>query len=493
MGQPAFLDGSPASHQALREVVDRLLRALETVDVGADGAWAGTPATELRAAIDELTVLPDDPTSIDHLVETLESLLLPNAVRPWRPSTIAHLHPPTLLAAAATEALIGSANQSMDSFDQGPAATFLEDHLSRSIAELIGLPSTATGIMTAGGTASNILGMVLARERFARELGLDVAEEGLPPEASSWRIVTSAASHFSVARAAMLLGLGRQAILTVPTDSIGALSVAALDDVVAAAQAAGERVIAIVGTAGTTDLGAFDPLAAIADRAERLGAWFHVDAAVGGAFALSDRLVSRLDGIERAASVTIDLHKLWWQPISASMLLVRDEAAFELIRRHSDYLDRDDDVAAGVLNLVGRSLDTSRRFDSLKAFVSLRHVGRRQLAAWLDHLVDLAHEVAQVIDRRPGLELLTEPQSVMVLFRWVGETPPGAEARDKSELDRINTEIGRRLFESGDAVIGRTVVDGRVALKLTLMAPTMTLDEVVGILDLVLPSADEVL
>ena len=125
----------------------------------------------------------------------------------------------------------------------------------------------------------------------------------------------------------------------------------------------------MVGTAGTTDHGAIDPLAAIAER-PACDAWFHVDAAVASAFALSDRLAPRLAGIEAADSVTVDFHKLWFQPISASALVVADAAGLDGVTGHSDYLHRADDVADGQLNLVGRSLDTSRRFDALKVLLT---------------------------------------------------------------------------------------------------------------------------
>jgi L-2,4-diaminobutyrate decarboxylase len=319
-------------------------------------------------------------------------------------------------------------------------------------------------VLTAGGTASNLLGMLLAREHHGPGC-----------------IVASAAAHFSVRRAAMVLGLGRDAVVPVATDDRGRLDVAALDDVLGQLDADGQPVAAIVGTAGTTDLGAIDPLPALADRAAALGAWFHVDAAVGGAFCLSDRLRPLIAGIERADSVTVDLHKLWWQPIGASALLVRDATALDVVREPSDYLDRDDDRDDGVLNLVGRSLDTSRRFDALKILVSLRATGRRTMAAMLEHLVDTASATAAEIVARPDLELITTPSTVMVAFRW---RPLGMDL-DDARLDAANTAIQRALFARGEAILGRTRIGGRVALKLTLVNPLTSPAATATLLDLV--------
>jgi glutamate/tyrosine decarboxylase-like PLP-dependent enzyme len=232
------------------------------------------------------------------------------------------------------------------------------------------------------------------------------------------------------------------------------------------------RVIAIVGTAGTTDLGAIDPLDALAERAAAHRAWFHVDAAVGSGLRLSATLGERLRGIERADSVTADLHKLWWQPFSASALLVPDVARLRAVHHASVYLNRPEDEAEGTLNLVGRSLDTSRRFDALKVLIALRATGRRRLGEMVDTVVGLAEHAARAIEARPELELLAPPQTVMVAFRLRGS-------------DEENIRVQRALFTSGRALLGRTRVDGAVALKLTLLNPLTTPADVDALLDLV--------
>jgi glutamate/tyrosine decarboxylase-like PLP-dependent enzyme len=248
--------------------------------------------------------------------------------------------------------------------------------------------------------------------------------------------------------------------------------VAALDE----ALAAPGRVIAIVGTAGTTDLGAIDPLEAIAERAAAHRAWFHVDAAVGSGLTLSARLRGRLRGIERADSVTADLHKLWWQPFSASALLVPDVARLRAVHHASVYLNRPEDEAEGQLNLVGRSLDTSRRFDALKVLIALRATGRRRLAEIVEGCVALAEHAARAIAARPELELVAPPQTVMVAFRV-----PGGDA--------ANIRVQRSLFASGRAVLGRTRVRGEVALKLTLLNPLTTPADVDALLNVVVEAA----
>ena len=195
---------------------------------------------------------------------------------------------------------------------------------------------------------------------------------------------------------------------------------------------------------------------------------------MASAFALSDRLAPRLAGIEAADSVTVDFHKLWFQPISASALVVADAAGLDGVTGHSDYLHRADDVADGQLNLVGRSLDTSRRFDALKVLLTLRALGRQRMAGLVEHLVDLAAHAHGVIEARDDLEAVAPVETVTVLFRRRPDTTPDTDD------DRA---VARRLFDSGEAVVGRTTVDGRTALKLTFVNPLATKADVEALLD----------
>ncbi len=247
------------------------------------------------------------------------------------------------------------------------------------------------------------------------------------------------------------------------------MSVPALD----AALAGPGRVIAVVGTAGTTDLGAIDPLDALAERAAAHRAWFHVDAAVGSGLLLSDTLRERLRGIERADSVTADLHKLWWQPFSAGALLVPDVARLRAVHHASVYLNRPEDEAEGTLNLVGRSLDTSRRFDALKVLIALRATGRRRLAR------DGRHGGGA--GRARGARHRGAARARAARAAADGDGRRSARRGGDAE----NIRVQRALFASGRAMLGRTRVDGAVALKLTLLNPLTTPAEVDALLDLV--------
>jgi L-2,4-diaminobutyrate decarboxylase len=446
--------------------------AVRSLDHPHGGARSPATPAQLREGVRALEVCPREGVALDVVLGELGAAVWAHGVRPLDVACVAHLHPPSVVPAVVTELTIASANQSMDSWDQAPAATEVELHLMDFLARRIGWSARASGIMTSGGTASNLLGLTLARSWAGAATGVDVLASGLPDEARHWRIVASDQAHFSVQRAAAQLGLGRDAVVSVATDARGAMDLDALDETLERLVGAGGRVIALSATAGTTDLGAIDPLTAMAERARRIGAWFHVDAAVAGAFVMSDGLRARLGGLELADSVTIDFHKLWWQPFNASALVVRDVTRFDLLRVRSNYLDRGDELE-GMVNLVGRSLDTSRRFDAAKVVASLRTIGQRTFAAMLEHLVSLTEYAAAAITASDDFALVAPPSGVSCVFT--------APRHGVDDLRRVQQD----LLAEGAMVLGRTEIRGRAALKFTFMNPLAERDDVDQLLALV--------
>jgi L-2,4-diaminobutyrate decarboxylase len=480
---PAFLTAEPASHAQLRAVAVAVADAVAAARLQ-DRPFSGVDPVTLAATIAAIDPCPHEGVALDELLAQVRDDVLAHGVHVSDPRCAAHLQCPTLLPAAAAELAIGATNQSLDSFDQAPAATLVEDHLVRWLAATLGF-AAGSGVLTSGGTASNLLALLLARERACARVDGYAAGAGLPPVRARWRIVASAAAHDSVRRSAAVLGLGADSVVGVATDARGRADVEVLDATLDALAGAGLEPIAIVATAGTTDLGAIDPLPELAARARACGAWLHVDAALGSAFALSPRLAPLLAGIEQADSITADLHKLWFMPIGASALLVRDVALLGAVHHNSDYLNRAEDEADGVQNLVGRSLDTSRRFDALKILVGLRSTGRRSMAAMVEQLVALARNAARAVDAHDELELLAEPSTATVAFRW----RPAGERLGDEVLDAVNVAAQRALLRSGRAIVGRTRLNGRVALKLTLVNPLARDADVRALLELVASAA----
>ncbi|MGW2156646.1 pyridoxal phosphate-dependent decarboxylase family protein [Nonomuraea sp. NPDC001699] len=405
----------------------------------------------------------------------LTELLAYGSADPADPFCAAHLHCPPLAVAVAADLAVSALNPSLDSWDQAPAATALETSLLAELAELVGFGSAAAGVLTSGGTESNLMGLMLARDAVVgRASGDRVELAGLPgrgPAGSARpRIFASEAAHFSVRRAAALLGLGEEAVVAVPADRELRMDAGALAGALGASVRRGELPVAVVATAGTTDTGAIDPLRACAALAAEHGAWLHVDAAYGGGALLSDRLAPLLDGLALADSVSLDWHKLGWQPAAAGVFLVRRAETYASLARRAAYLNPADDEEAGYPSLLGYSLRTTRRADAFKIVVTLRTLGRAGLGRLVEACHDLARHGAAAVRAHRRLELHADPVLTAFLFRYVPADP--------ARSDEVNAGLRRRLLREGRAVVGRTELPGagpgRVRLKLTLLNPYAT-------------------
>ncbi|WP_406298794.1 aspartate aminotransferase family protein [Embleya sp. NBC_00888] len=395
----------------------------------------------------------------------LSALLAWGTADPADPHCAGHLHCPPLAVAVAADLVAAALNPSLDSWDQAPAASALEVEVVAALAGLVGFtPGVAGGTITSGGTEANLMGLLLARDAAG-------------PGVGRRRILCSQAAHFSVRRCAGLLGLGEDAVVTVPAGADHRMDPDALAAAGRRVLAGNDRIAAIVATAGTTDLGAIEALPAIASVARELHAWLHVDAAYGGGALFSDRLAPLLVGLDRAHSVGLDLHKLGWQPIAAGVFLVRDAALLGPLAQRAAYLNPDDDEQAGYLSLLGNSPRTTRRADVFKIAVTLRALGRSGLGELVDRCHDLARHAAELIHADPRLELVAEPVLTSVVFRYLPDRYDGRRPADRAEVDRVNAALRRRLLHEGRAVVGRTELGegpGAVRLKLTLLNPNTT-------------------
>jgi L-2,4-diaminobutyrate decarboxylase len=416
---------------------------------------------------------------MEEIANTLHTVVS-NSVAVSHPQTAAHLHCPPLLAALAAEVVISGLNQSMDSFDQAPIATVVEQKTIRWLCTEAGLPAAASGTFTTGGSQSNYMGLLLARDAFLQKhWNWSAQKSGLPPEARRMRILCSDAAHFTVEKSASQLGLGADSVVRVDVDAYFRMKPSSIKSQLDALKTQGFLPMAVVATAGTTDFGSIDPLLEIAALAREASAWLHVDAAYGGALLFSAHHRHRLAGIENADSIGTDFHKLFWQPIPCSAFLVRDARHFDAIKLYADYLNPDFHEDEGIPNLVTTSLLTSRRFDALKLWISFQSLGREKLAAMIDRTIALASYAAGVIRGSPDLELVCEPQLSTVVFRYISSRP------ESNNNDRINMEIRQSLFDRGVAVVGHTRVRGRHCLKLTCMNPATTEADLEKLIELI--------
>ncbi|MFI9343362.1 pyridoxal phosphate-dependent decarboxylase family protein [Streptomyces sp. NPDC052773] len=463
MSMPPLASG-PEGPGALRPLLDTVLAALAEGG-GARGGplphgGPGAVTARMRDAVGE--PLPDegDPGALRRLVRALAE----GAADPADPLCAAHLHCPPLAVATAADLAASALNASLDSWDQAPSASALEELVTGALAAEVypdrGGPDC---LVTTGGTESNHLALLLARE--ARGAGL--------------RVVLGANAHHSLARAAWLLGLPDPVVVPAPA---GVLDPAALD----AALTCLRGPLLVAATAGTTDAGLIDPLPQIAARCRAHGARLHVDAAYGGGLLFSDRYRERLAGLDAADTVTLDLHKLGWQPVAAGLLAVRDARDLAALHQRADYLNAADDTEAGLPDLLGRSLRTTRRADVLKIAVTLKTLGRTGLGALVDRVCDRAAAFADLVAAHPAFELYDRPTISTVLFRPAGAADDtGATHGAMTSADDTVAAVRRTLLADGRAVLGRARLDGRLWLKATLLNPHTRPDDLAALLKLV--------
>jgi L-2,4-diaminobutyrate decarboxylase len=480
---PALLPPRPATDAALlsadnahRFVQDAGTAALlaAAAIVRAQSPTTGPDPADLQESVSGVD-LGAPLGSTEAALAEASSLYLDDAVYFHHPRYAAHLNCPVALPAVAAEALVTSINTSMDTWDQSAGATLIERRLVRWAADLAGLGPAADGIFTSGGTQSNLQALLMARNR-----AISPGTGPLPQRLTGWRIYASQDSHFSIVRSAVHLGLGADAVVPIPVDRDRRLDQAALERAMSADTARGLRPLAVIATAGTTDFGAIDPLDALASTARRNGAWFHVDAAYGCGLLASPTRRHWLAGIERADSVTVDFHKSFFQPIGSSALLVAEGSRFAHITHHADYLNPDQDPDSP--NQVDKSLQTTRRFDALKLWVTLRSLGSEVLGELFDATLDLAAEAGRLVEETGELELAAPVQLGTVVFRFAPASRPGAE---DSSADRLQDALRRSLYRSGEAMVAATTVAGRRHLKLTLLNPRTTVADVQAILEAV--------
>ncbi|WP_070967680.1 pyridoxal phosphate-dependent class III aminotransferase [Vibrio sonorensis] len=460
-----FIHTGEMGSKEFASIMNHTTAALKSVFEGVERPYSGLEPKQLETLINDVD-LDGKNAALKTVIDDTAELVAKNAIFTQHPDCIAHLHTPPLMPAVAAEGIIAALNQSMDSWDQASSATYVEQKVVDWLCGKYQLGESADGIFTSGGTQSNQMGLMLARDWIADKLSQhSIQKMGLPDYADKLRIVCSSKSHFTVQKSASWMGLGEKAVLTVEANTDGTMKVESLQQVIQQAKSQGLIPFAIVGTAGTTDHGAIDNLDVIADIAAQHEMWMHVDGAYGGALVLSSHN-HRLKGIERADSVSVDFHKMFYQTISCGALLLKEKQRFGFLLHHADYLNREHDELP---NLVDKSIATTKRFDALKVFMTMQSVGPQALGQMYDHLIEQTQAVAQMVDGHSGFELLAQPCLSTVLFRAVDAKV--------SNVDELNKRVRIEALTRGVAVLGETVVDGNTALKFTILNPCLTLSD----------------
>lgn len=348
-------------------------------------------------------------------------------------------------------------------YEMGMAANAIEKVITDFTAQKIGYNSAANGFLTSGGTLANLTALLAARKAKAPN---PVWEEGHQERLA---VMVSEQAHYCIDRAARIMGLGSEGIIKVPTDDQFKIKADVLEEYLANAKEKGLTVIAIIGCACSTSTGSYDDLGALANFALKHELWLHVDGAHGGAVVFSEQYKRLVKGIERADSVVIDFHKMLMTPaLNTALVFKNGQDAYKTFAQKAEYL-WEAEQAQEWYHSGKRTFECTKLMMSIKVYAIIKANGVGVFAENVDRLYTQARQFAAIIDKHPKFELALKPESNIINFRFIDA--------NSSEWDLINAKILREIISKGQFYIVQTVIRGKRYLRISLMNPQTTTDD----------------
>ncbi|MBQ4862664.1 putative pyridoxal-dependent aspartate 1-decarboxylase [Pseudoalteromonas sp. MMG013] len=423
-------------------------------------------------------VIPEEPMFVSDYAQDIMEQLVAHSVHTAAPSFIGHMTSALPHFVLPLSKLMVGLNQNLVKIETSKAFTPLERQVLGMMHHLaygneasfydkwMHSAKTSLGAFCSGGTIANITALWIARNRLLKADGefKGIAAQGVLAGMLHYgykglAVLVSERGHYSLGKAADILGLGRDNFIGIPTRDNNKVDVEKMREKALELQAKGIKVLALVGVAGTTETGNIDPLNEMADLSTELGCYFHVDAAWGGATLLSDNNRYLLTGIERADSITIDAHKQMYVPMGAGLVLFKDPAAADVIEHHAEYILR-----KGSKDLGSHTLEGSRPGMAMLVHACMRVIGRKGYEMLIDKGIDKAGYFAELIKNDPDFELISEPELCLLTYRYVPTQIKRAITQaDEAErieiyaaLNRFTASMQKRQRETGRSFVSRT-------------------------------------
>lgn len=459
------------------------------------------------------------PDALDELFNDCARIFA-NSRQNGHPRFFGYVASPATPIGAFADLIASALNQNVPVWRSAPAATHIERTTVRWLAELIGYPQGAGGLLTSGGSMANLDALYIAQRTKARGPGatsagatanaidasstnsvaFDVSRHGLWHAGAPMTVYVSDQAHHSIAKAADIIGMGREQVRVVATDERFRMDVRSLRERIEADLKNDLRPCCVVANAGTVNTGAVDPLAEIAAVAARHDLWFHVDGAYGAPAALTATKRALFDGIARADSVALDPHKWLYTPVDCGCLLLREPArarAAWTTDAGADYIkifEQTDDESFAFFDY---GIELSRRFRALKLWLMLRYYGVPRISAAIADDCALAAYMAERIEAAEDFELLAPVELSICCFRYV---PPdvrrtllaaddATRAQIETELNELNERITHAVQRGGRAYISNAVLHGRFALRACIVNFRTTQHDIDLTLDIIRDAA----
>lgn len=406
--------------------------------------------------------LPIDPQDIIDVMGDFEAVAA-NGRHNGHPRMFGYVQSSGSFAGAAADFLASALNQNVTSWRSAPSATTIEHQVIAWLKEMIGYDEKGTGILLSGGSFANFAGLSVA---LRSSTNVDLNRLGVAALPGKPRIYTSPMTHMSIAKAASMLGIGKDAIVSVAIDEQRRMKPAALAAQIEADRAAGHYPVCAVATAGDVNTGAIDPIAAIADACAQRRVWLHVDGSYGALAAKSALIDGAMAGLDRADSVSLDPHKWLYAPLDAGCLLVRDASALRLaFSEGADYIDVVADREMSEFAYWDHSPELSRRFRALKIWFMLKIHGARAIQGAIDSNIAVARHLAKLVAASADFELLAPVPLSIVCFRYKGGD------------DGFNRTLMVEVQRDGDSYLSNAVIDGRFALRACIVNYRTTIED----------------
>ena len=401
-------------------------------------------------------------TSTEDILIQLQEILR-NSMNPLTSNYIGHMDSIPTLISCLGEFVSTAINNNMLSIEMSPVFSQMEVQVLRKIAQMFGFNEKGGGVMTSGGSLANLQALAVARNHQ-----LKVKEVGLTQISEQPVILVSEASHTSLHKAAMLLGLGTSSVITVKSNQNSQMDTSDLEQKIINLLEEGKKPFAVVSTAGTTVTGSIDPILSIAEIAEKYGIWLHVDAAYGGALVFSEKYRHLLSGIERADSITFNPQKWMYVAKTCAMVLFKNRELLETeFRISAPYMNDTNFTNLGEISVQG-----TRHADILKLYLSLQHIGLKGYEQLLNESYLLVEEFVTQVKKRPYLQLASEPDTNLCCFRG---TP---KYFDSKQWDKWNLALQQFLFNEEGVFFSLPTYRGERWLRAVLLNPFTSVDKI---------------